>query len=64
GIDRLMRREELPEYGLGFRPNQQLVDSKLAFTPREKKPERLAGRVTLKEKVEMIPHVTFERKES
>ncbi|MGH9760052.1 MAG: NuoI/complex I 23 kDa subunit family protein [Blastocatellia bacterium] len=64
GIDKLMRREELPEYGVGFRPNQELVDSKLAFTPHNKEQVRMAGRVTLKEKVEMIPHVTFEPKEN
>lgn len=60
GIDRLMRRPELPEFGLGYRPNQKLVDSTLAFTPKEKEKKPLAGRITLKEDVEMIPHVTFD----
>jgi NADH-quinone oxidoreductase subunit I len=60
GIDRLMRRPELPEFGLGYRPNQRLVDSKLAFIPKEKVQRKMAGRVTLKEDVEMIPHVTFD----
>ena len=60
GIERLMKRPELPEFGLGYRPNQELVDSKLAFVPKERVPIRLAGRVTLKEKATMIPHVTFE----
>lgn len=60
GIERLMKRPELPEFGLGYRPNQQLVDSTLAFTPKEPERKQLAGRVTLKEKATMIPHVTFE----
>lgn len=59
-IDRLMKRRELPEFGLGFRPNEKLVDSQLAFEEKEKPKEKLAGRVTLKEKVEMIPHLTFD----
>jgi NADH-quinone oxidoreductase subunit I len=58
-INRLMRRPELPEFGLGYRPNQQLVDSILAFEPKEKERKPMAGRVTLKEDTEMIPHVTF-----
>src|SRR5215813_13038203 len=33
GIERLMKRPELPEFGLGYRPNQKLVDSTLAFVP-------------------------------
>ena len=60
GIDRLMRRSELPEFGLGFRPNEKLVESTLAFVPKEKTPKKMPGRITLKEDVEMIPHVTFE----
>lgn len=60
GIDRLMNRPELPEFGLGFRPNEKLVDSTLAFVPRERVAKQLAGRVTLKEEATMIPHVTFE----
>ncbi len=60
GIDRLMKRPELPEFGLGYRPNKELVDSRLAFVPKEKVQKRLAGRVTMKEDVEMIPHVTFD----
>jgi NADH-quinone oxidoreductase subunit I len=59
-IKRLMNRPELPEFGLGYRPNQQLVDSTLAFVPKEKVKRRMAGRVTLKEDVEMIPNVTFD----
>jgi len=59
-IDRLMRRPELPEFGLGFRPNDELVESTLAFTPREKPRKTMPGRVTLKEDVEMIPHITFD----
>src|SRR5262245_17175332 len=62
-IERLMKRRELPEFGLGFRPNEKLVDSQLAFEEKEKTKERLAGRVTLKEKAEMIPHVTFDPRE-
>lgn len=59
-LKRLMNRPELPEFGLGYRPNQQLVDSTLAFVPKEKVKRRMAGRVTLKEDVEMIPNVTFD----
>jgi NADH-quinone oxidoreductase subunit I len=62
-IKRLMSRPELPEFGLGYRPNQQLVDSKLAFVPKEKVQRKMAGRVTLKEDVEMIPHITFDPNE-
>ncbi|HET9529095.1 MAG TPA: NADH-quinone oxidoreductase subunit I [Blastocatellia bacterium] len=60
GIDRLMKRPELPEFGLGYRPNENLVESRLAFVPKEKVQKKLAGRVTLKEDVDMIPHVTFD----
>ncbi len=60
GIERLMRRPELKEFGLGFRPNDKLVDSALAVTPKVKQAEKMAGRITLKENVEMIPHVTFD----
>lgn len=59
GIDRLMKRPELPEFGLGYRPNQELVDSRLAFVPKEKLQKKMAGVVTLKEDVSMIPNVTF-----
>jgi NADH-quinone oxidoreductase chain I len=59
-IKKLMSRKELPEFGLGYRPNQKLVDSTLAFVPKEKIKKRMAGRVTLKEEAEMIPHVTFD----
>jgi NADH-quinone oxidoreductase subunit I len=60
GIERLMKRPELPEFGLGYRPNQELVDSTLAFTPKPPVQIKMAGRITLKEKATMIPHVTFE----
>jgi NADH-quinone oxidoreductase chain I len=60
GINRLMRRPELAEFGLGFRPNEKLVESTLAFVPKEKPTKTMPGRITLKEDVEMIPHVTFE----
>lgn len=63
GIDRLMKRAELPEFGLGYRPNEKLVDSHLAFVPKEKVQKKMAGRVTLKEDAEMIPHVTFNPEE-
>jgi NADH-quinone oxidoreductase subunit I len=59
-IKRLMSRPELPEFGLGYRPNDKLVDSTVKFVPLTKKKTKLAGRVTLKEDVEMIPHVTFD----
>lgn len=59
-IKRLMSRPELPEFGLGYRPNQTLVDSTVKFKPKEKEKKKLAGRVTLKEDVEMISHVTFD----
>jgi len=59
-IKRLMSRPELPEFGLGYRPNEKLVDSTIKFTPIKKEKKKLAGRVTLKEDVEMIPHVTFD----
>lgn len=64
GIDRLMRRPELPEFGLGYRPNQELVDSRLAFVPKEKLQRKMAGVVTLKEDVSMIPNVTFDPNKS
>jgi NADH-quinone oxidoreductase subunit I len=60
GIERLMKRKELPEFGVGYRPNQKLVDSQLAFVPIERVQKPLAGRITLKEDATMIPHVTFE----
>jgi NADH-quinone oxidoreductase subunit I len=59
-IKRLMSRRELPEFGLGYRPNETLVDSTIKFTPTEKEKKTLAGRVTLKEDVGMIPNVTFD----
>jgi len=59
-IKRLMSRPELPEFGLGYRPNDKLVDSTIKFVQLKKKKTKLAGRVTLKEDVEMIPHVTFD----
>jgi NADH-quinone oxidoreductase subunit I len=63
GIDKLMKRPELPEFGLGYRPNQKLVDSTLAFVPKERVQVKMAGRVTLKEDASMIPHVTFDPNE-
>jgi formate hydrogenlyase subunit 6/NADH:ubiquinone oxidoreductase subunit I len=63
-LKKLMNRPELPEFGLGFRPNDKLVESRLAFELKEKPKKRLAGRVTLKEDVEMIPHVTHTFDES
>jgi NADH-quinone oxidoreductase subunit I len=62
-LKRLTSRPELPEFGLGYRPSQQLVDSKVAFVPKERVLKRMAGRVTLKEDATMIPHVTFEPNE-
>jgi len=59
-IKRLMNRKELPEFGLGYRPNAKLVDSTINFEPKHKEKKKVAGRVTLKEDVEMIPHVTFD----
>jgi NADH-quinone oxidoreductase subunit I len=59
-INKLMKRPELPEFGLGFRPNDKLVDSQLAFELKDKRQEPVPGRVTLKEKAEMIPHITFD----
>jgi NADH-quinone oxidoreductase subunit I len=59
-LDQLMHRKTLPEYGLGYRPNENLVESRLTFVPKERVIRQLAGRITLKEDVEMIPHVTFE----
>ncbi len=60
GIERLMRRPELAEFGLGYRPNAELVDSRLAFVPKEKLIMSMPNSITLKEKAEMIPHVTFD----
>src|SRR5689334_4878591 len=60
GIEQLMKRPQLPEFGLGYRPNQELVDSTLAFTPKRPEPKPMAGRVTLKEPATMVPHITFE----
>ncbi|HXG94027.1 MAG TPA: NADH-quinone oxidoreductase subunit I [Blastocatellia bacterium] len=60
GIDRLMKRPELPEFGLGYRPHEKLIDSTLAFVPKERVRKKLAGRVTLKEDATMIPHLTFD----
>ncbi|HKY05894.1 MAG TPA: NADH-quinone oxidoreductase subunit I [Blastocatellia bacterium] len=59
-MKRLMNRPELPEFGVGYRPNENLVESRLAFVPKEKLRVQLSGRVTMKESVEMIPHVTFD----
>lgn len=59
-IKRLMSRRELPEFGLGYRPNETLVDSTIKFEPVKKEKKKLAGRVTLKEDVGMIPYVTFD----
>lgn len=63
-LKKLTSRRELPEFGLGYRPNQQLVDSRVAFVPKERVLKKLTGRVTLKEDATMIPHVTFEPEES
>src|SRR5262249_8764017 len=57
-LKRLTSRPELKEFGLGYRPNQQLVDSRVAFVPIERVQKKLTGRVTMKEKATMIPHVT------
>ena len=35
-IKTLMSRPQLPEFGLGYRPNENLVESRLAFVPKEK----------------------------
>jgi hypothetical protein len=59
-LKRLTNRPELVEFGLGYRPNQRLVDSQVAFVPRERVQSKLTGRVTLKEKATMIPHVHFD----
>jgi NADH-quinone oxidoreductase subunit I len=56
-IERLMNRPELPEFGLGYRPNETLVDSMVAFEPKVKERKSMAGCVTMKEDVEMIPHL-------
>ena len=58
-LTRLMKRPELPEFGLGYRPNEELVESVLAFEPKEKEKKAMAGRITLKEDVDMIPNITF-----
>ena len=63
-IERLMQRPELPEFGMGFRPNEELVDSRLAFEPKIKEHRGMAGRITLKEDVEFIPHITADTIES
>jgi formate hydrogenlyase subunit 6/NADH:ubiquinone oxidoreductase subunit I len=59
-LKRLTSRPELAEFGLGYRPNQKLVDSRVAFVPKEHLQIQLTGRVTLKEKAKMIPHVHFD----
>jgi hypothetical protein len=59
-IKRLMKRPELQEFGLGFRPNDKLVDSRVLFEIKHKVRKEMPGRVTLKEDAEMIPHVTFD----
>lgn len=59
-MKKLMNRPELPEFGVGYRPNENLVESRLAFVPKDKVRVQLTGRVTMKEAVEMIPHVTFD----
>ena len=59
-LKRLTSRPELAEFGLGYRPNQELVDSHVAFVPKERVQSQLTGRVTMKEKATMIPHVTFD----
>jgi NADH-quinone oxidoreductase subunit I len=58
-MEKLMHRPELKEFGLGYRPNQKLVESTVGFVPKERVARKMSGRVTLKEDVEMIPHVTF-----
>ena len=58
-LTRLMKRPELPEFGMGYRPNEELVESFLAFEPKAKEKKQMAGRITLKEDVEMIPNITF-----
>jgi NADH-quinone oxidoreductase chain I len=62
-LTKLMKRRELPEFGLGYRPNEELVESQLAFELKEKTPKSMAGRITLKENVEMIPNITFDASE-
>ena len=59
-IRQLMNRPELPEFGLGFRPNEELVDSRLTFEPKKKRIRKMRGVITLKEYVEVIPHLTFD----
>jgi NADH-quinone oxidoreductase subunit I len=58
-LTRLMERPELKEFGLGYRPNEKLVESTIKFVPKEKLKNKMAGRITLKEDVEMIPNITF-----
>jgi len=60
GMERLMRRPELAEFGVGFRPNDELVESRLSVAPKDKPRIKMPGRVTLKEDVQMIPNVTFD----
>src|SRR5215470_15393818 len=59
-MERLMRRPELAEFGVGFRPNDELVESRLSVAPTDKPRMKMPGRITLKEDVEMIPHITFD----
>lgn len=56
-IERLMKRPELPEFGLGYRPNETLVDSKVLFMPSPKQRKSMPGIVTMKEDVKVIPHL-------
>jgi NADH-quinone oxidoreductase subunit I len=58
-LTRLMERPELKEFGLGYRPNEKLVESTIKFVPKERVQIKMAGRITLKEDVEMIPNITF-----
>jgi NADH-quinone oxidoreductase subunit I len=58
-LTRLMERPELKEFGLGYRPNETLVESTIKFVPKERVQIKMAGRITLKEEVEMIPNITF-----
>jgi NADH-quinone oxidoreductase subunit I len=57
---RLMERPELQEFGLGYRPNETLVESTIKFVPKPKVQIKMAGRITLKEEVKMIPNVTYQ----
>jgi NADH-quinone oxidoreductase subunit I len=58
-LTRLMERPELQEFGLGYRPNETLVESTVKFVPKAKVQIKMAGRITLKEEVGMIPNITF-----